>query len=43
MHIGLVPKTKLIKLMEEDIGNNQVDLFYDSVCEFYKSAYMYCV
>ena len=32
LHIGLVTKLKLRKLMEEDIGNNQVDLFYDSVC-----------
>ena len=29
--------------MEEDVGNNQVDLFYDSVCEFYKTAFMYYI
>ena len=32
LHIGLVTKLKLRKLMQEDIGNNEVHLFYDSVC-----------
>ena len=38
LHIGLVTKPKLRKLMEEDIGNAQVDLFYNNECEFYKTA-----
>ena len=43
LHIGLVAKQKLRKLMEEDIGNPQVELFYNNECEFYKTAYMYWV
>lgn len=35
LYIGLVTKLKLRKLMEQEIGNNQVDLFYDNVREFY--------
>ena len=43
LHIGLVTKSKLRKWIEEDIGNIQVDFFYNSMREFYKTAYMYCV
>ena len=32
LHVGLVTKLKLRKLMEEDISSNQVDLFYDNMC-----------
>ena len=39
----MTKKSKLRKLMEEDTDNNQEDLFYDSVRDLYKTAYMNCV
>ena len=42
-HIGLLTKSLLKKLLEEDIDDRKAGVFFDSFCKFYETAYKFCI
>ena len=42
LFIGHAAKQKLTKLLIEDISGSECNRFYDTVREFYETAYNYC-
>ena len=43
IHISLLTKSLLKKLLAEDINDRKADVFFDSARKFFETAYKYCV
>ena len=43
LSVGFITKTKLLKLLEEDIDESVADEFFNAVRQFFNKAYTYCV